>query len=777
MSIALAVPGHRVLLVGCTRPGLDERWVRQLAAREQTTQIAVPRLGPKELVHLLRDALKSERLAEELAGLIAVKSDGNPFFVFEMLRGLKEGQFLAQRPDGTWHTTQVIRDIQVPSSIADLVNARVADLETSERDLLDVAACCGFEFDPSLVAAAAGTGRIPTLKSLAQIERAHRLVRSSGRRFVFDHHQVQEALYGSLPEALREEYHAAIASALEAQHGAEAKEIGGAACVDLAEHLFKGAQGAKALRYLDAALTHLEEGCLNDAAVRLSDYALRVSGLVEGGERATLLWRKAIRLGLLGRRHAEREAIDEALALADAAGDPTLRARVRCALGVHLTNVSREHEAMACLREAQEIASTAGNRTVESIAVVNLGVAFQRLSRVPEAREQFERRLVLSRELGDSDGEAAAVINLALLLVDENRYDEARDRIELGLALSRRCANRRWESVAAGIVGRICDGLGRVTEAKEHYERGLALAREIGDRAGEAVATGNLGGVYSSLGRAAEATEHLQRHLALARETGNRRGEAAATGNLGGIYRFLGRYGEARQHYEQGLALAREIGARQFKVNAQGNLANTLSLLGRLDAGRETGEQAVALARASGFRRSEGYFLVNLGSAADDAGHARDAESAWREAASLLDVIGDAWGAGASRSLLGGFLARAGRVDEARALLHAALATARQTGCPEQEAVAVARLALLAGGDAAAAEEAMARTWERLAVIDQMDVRLGLFRATGNRTHLAEAKRRLDFVVEHAPPEDRETMLTNVRLHREIAAAAREHGV
>ena len=53
-------------------------------------------------MHLLGDAFKSGDLAEKLAGKIAVKSDGVPFFVFEMIRGLKEGQFITQLPDGSY---------------------------------------------------------------------------------------------------------------------------------------------------------------------------------------------------------------------------------------------------------------------------------------------------------------------------------------------------------------------------------------------------------------------------------------------------------------------------------------------------------------------------------------------------------------------------------------------------------------------------------------------------------------------------------------------------
>ncbi len=54
-------------------------------------------------------------------------------------------------------------------------------------------------------------------------------------------------------------------------------------------------------------------------------------------------------------------------------------------------------------------------------------------------------------------------------------------------------------------------------------------------------------------------------------------------------------------------------------------------------------------------------------------------------------------------------------------------------------------------------------------------VRCLLWTATGDLTHLAEAKRLLDHLVEHAPEEYRESMLKNVRLHREIMEAWERH--
>jgi hypothetical protein len=127
-SLAMAAPGHRILLVGTTRPGIDEKWLAGLTRLPQTSQIGLHRLGPKDLAQLLSDSLRSEALAAQLGHQIALKSDGNPFFIFEIIRGLRDGQFLTQRDDGTWVSTRVIDDIQIPSSILDLVNARVADL-------------------------------------------------------------------------------------------------------------------------------------------------------------------------------------------------------------------------------------------------------------------------------------------------------------------------------------------------------------------------------------------------------------------------------------------------------------------------------------------------------------------------------------------------------------------------------------------------------------------------------------------------------------------------
>jgi hypothetical protein len=52
-----------------------------------------------------------------------------------------------------------------------------------------------------------------------------------------------------------------------------------------------------------------------------------------------------------------------------------------------------------------------------------------------------------------------------------------------------------------------------------------------------------------------------------------------------------------------------------------------------------------------------------------------------------------------------------------------------------------------------------------------MDARFALWKATNDAAHLEEAHRLLEYLREHAPEEDRDTMIENVPLHREIQEA------
>ena len=602
-ALAMALPGHRVLLVGTTRPGVEGDWRGNLQRLEHVDHIHLERLFPKDLVALLRDSFGSESLASSLAAQIAVKSDGNPFFAFEIIRGLRDGQFITRRDDGTWESTGVIDEIAIPSSVLDLVNARVADLSDAERNVLDVAACCGFEFDPLLVGDVLELRQIPLMRLLAHVEKKHRLVRAAGRRFVFDHHQVQESLYEAMPELLREPYHAALADALAARIRAPEsapETLDGALCVDLCEHYLKGARGEDALRYLEAAQAHLSKACLPAQMVALTERALAVPGLLAGRERANALLRLLPALDSLGRRGRQETLTREVADLAEDLGDESLRDRAAAALGILCCRLSRLAEAETCYRQALERAQARGDKRREAVHSTGLGNVFFAQARLSEALEWHERAIAAICETGDLEDEGKYLTNLAGALIMSGRLAEAREHLERAFAISRQVRHPAYAATVRLSLASLEDTEGRPYEAQQQRERALELSREIGDRRQEAIALVNIGPGWRMLGDPERARQALDASVALCREIGAYYPEGFGLLGLSQVAADEGDLAEARRLAEESLALRRRIRHRDGVVRTLLHLGEVLALAGEAAEACAALEEGVALARELG---------------------------------------------------------------------------------------------------------------------------------------------------------------------------------
>jgi tetratricopeptide (TPR) repeat protein len=519
-ALAMAVEGHCVLLIGTTRPGVSDDWIAGLTRLEQTDQMELSRLGPKDIVGLLQDAFGSKALAESLGLQIVLKSDGNPFFAFEIIRGLREGQFITQGSDGTWVSTRVIDAIQIPSSVLDLVNARVADLTEEERELLDVAACWGFEFDATLVGDCLGRARIPTLRQLALIEKKHRLVRCSGEHFVFDHHQVQEALYGALPPQLAREYHGGLAEALEQRSGArdtDVEDLDGGLCVDLCEHFLKSSSQRPAVRYLQQALRHLGEGYLHAEVVALSERALSAPGLLGGPDRARALLKASYALEMVGDKARVLDHTEEALRLAEDAGDPALLRRAVGRHGGALRDASRAVEAEAAFRRQHDLAEEAGELSARIGALIGLeGVLLGQRDRYDELRALISERHGLARELGTGYG--LGTINLGNVASAEGALHEARELYARAVEHNVQQAVPLNEAVARHNLGWALLALGLPNQAVAEHELALGLYRSRGHRRREAGVLVELAFALWNAGDDERATEVATAGLTLGRE-------------------------------------------------------------------------------------------------------------------------------------------------------------------------------------------------------------------------------------------------------------------
>ena len=197
-------------------------------------------------VHSLVDAqLEPYPASERLRHLVAARAEGNPFYVEELIRALRErGDLVLDH--GTYDVREPA-EAAVPPTIQSLIAARIDRLPTSARDLVANAAVLGRRFPLAHLRAITPDDRFD--EDLAQVERRGLLDRDAGgsvAALAFRHVLTQEVAYQALLQSDRQSRHRRAAEMLEALYRGRTEEV----CDQLAHHWARSDRRIAALPYL-----------------------------------------------------------------------------------------------------------------------------------------------------------------------------------------------------------------------------------------------------------------------------------------------------------------------------------------------------------------------------------------------------------------------------------------------------------------------------------------------------------------------------------------------
>jgi class 3 adenylate cyclase len=151
-----------------------------------------------------------------LAQAVYRETDGNPFFVSEMLRHLSETGAIYQDTIGRWVAESALEQSALPDSVRVVIGARVGRLGKDAGQVLSVASVIGRDFDLDLLALATKTCEdelLDILDAAASVALV-REVADTGR-YSFAHALIQHTLYEDLGHNRRARSHRQVAEALE----------------------------------------------------------------------------------------------------------------------------------------------------------------------------------------------------------------------------------------------------------------------------------------------------------------------------------------------------------------------------------------------------------------------------------------------------------------------------------------------------------------------------------------------------------------------------------
>jgi DNA-binding CsgD family transcriptional regulator len=449
-----------VLIIGAYREGEAteglslEQAIAELNRRRLLVSVVIEPLTADETGALAANLLGGS-ISTEAAETVYRRSEGNPFFVEELVRALVDRRSLSWKHD-RWELDEAAHG-ELPHRVSTAIRLRLSRLDPTVVDTLATAAVIGRSFDPALLARALEQDSDRVDELLRGAARAQLLLRRGDGTFTFSHDMVRETLAADLAPARRRRLHQAIAEALEAQPANDSAQRK----ADLAFHFVEAGDRGRGLKY----------------AVAAGQHALDASA----GSEAVAHFRSA--LTLLGE-----------------AGEPATRAATLMGLADGATLAADYAAATEALTEARDTWRQAGHPAGAATALLRLGKVYWRQERLEDARQAFERALQLLGSEASRDL-AATLLQLADLQVTSfGQNSRALENAERALAIVAQVGDKHLEAIACRVLGNIKARSNALDQARGWLERGLAVAQELDDPTLAAEACAYLANLYAWAG-------------------------------------------------------------------------------------------------------------------------------------------------------------------------------------------------------------------------------------------------------------------------------------
>jgi serine/threonine protein kinase/tetratricopeptide (TPR) repeat protein len=531
-----------------------------------TTRIVLKRFNAEETRAQIA-ALLDENISGEFSEVVYRETEGNPFFVEEVMKALIE-QGSVRRESGRWKRCELV-DLVIPQSVKEAIGNRLDRVSAECNETLRAAAVLGKTFTiDELMAAADGLNENKLLDALDEAVAAQLLAADGSEAFVFTHDKIREVLYEELNPIRRRRLHLRTAEGLE-QHRLKAP----VAVETLAHHFIYAGEYERGLTYAKQAAAEAERIFAYDEAMAAYGSALECAEAL-GASDETFALEEAMgkTAQLAGDSLRATQHFERALVLAR---DPLDRARLQCQAATSLVTVG-DQRGLAYVREALTVLDPKNNplETARALAIEG------RFNHLAGHQEDAIELLKKAAQLVTAVPESETLTAFAVTTVSD---------------------------IYAFLAGAY-QHLGRFMDGNVWSWRAVEFGNKHNVPLAQAMGYEFLGENTVNLGDWQKALEYAAREREIAERLHSRERRAWTYIVTSISYMISGNAELAERELRAGMTLAESIGEQRLALLLKGNLAIVLADSGRIDEAFRAARENYAASEAIGllYSRAEG---------------------------------------------------------------------------------------------------------------------------------------------------------------------------
>jgi class 3 adenylate cyclase/tetratricopeptide (TPR) repeat protein len=395
------LPGSPILLIFTYRPDFQHGWEDESVM----TRIELSRLTRIESAEMVWHLLDSERSDEALERFILEKAEGVPFFIEEYIRSLRHLEII-ERKGSVFRLAAGNLGRPIPTTIQDVILARVDRLPEPSKRLLMKGSVVGREFSLPLIGRLAGLPEEELSSCLRTLQQAGLLQERLGWErpsYAFRHAMTRDAIYESMLAPTRKELHEEVARSIESLYGTNLQDH----YPVLADHYFAGDNFERAALFAKLSSQRARKtGSLTDAVAYARKRVATLEQLTRNDEIALQIAKSRIVLGLIllemNYLPEAKEAIEPIISEALKSDQPRMQSQILSILGIHSSWVEEDlPDAIEQLGRALSRSEAAGDVGTSLHASHWLGISYAIDCQFEEGIQYHLKAIRLAESIGD----------------------------------------------------------------------------------------------------------------------------------------------------------------------------------------------------------------------------------------------------------------------------------------------------------------------------------------------------------------------------------------
>jgi class 3 adenylate cyclase/tetratricopeptide (TPR) repeat protein len=511
-----SISGARVFLIFTYRPEFVHTW----GAKSYHSQVNLNRLSNRESLSMVTYLLGTEEIDRQLEELILEKTEGVPFFIEEFIKSLKDLKIIEKKKTA-YHLAKDLQKVTIPSTIQDVIMARVDTLPDGAKELLQMGSVIEREFSYKLIKRVTSLSQEELLHHLSALKDAELLYERGiypESTYIFKHALTREVVYDSILNKRKKKLHDKIGHAIEDLNKSNIVEQYDV----LAEHFSTSENYTKGAEY-------------SKLAGRKAHRAAAFTGAIAYLEKSISCLE---RLPLTD--DVEKKIID-----------------TRTILGLSCGPINYHVKAKEAVEPIVDLAIKHGySRRLSQIYTILGTYCFVIEADFPKAFKYFDEALKISKELKDIRSLSEVNYWFGFGLTYTCEFERALHHLERALEISSNI-NILWSisSIKCIIAEFIYNSLGEIDIGYKTSYEALSIANKSGDSYSKTVAHNMYGASCYYKGFFEEAEEHLL-NAAISCERMNLFSFGAYTHFcLGDLYFDCGEYYKSKHHNDKALSI------------------------------------------------------------------------------------------------------------------------------------------------------------------------------------------------------------------------------